>query len=90
VTSLEGLAAVACGTHEPHHGVRLYAAAQAVREAIGVRPTRAIRAKREGDFAAARREVGWKGVSSAWENGRTLSGAQLVALARGVSDRPPG
>jgi len=88
VTTLEGLAAVACRTHEPLHGVHLYAAAQAVREVIGVRPMRAIRAKREDDLAAARREVGWNGVSSAWETGRTLSAAQIVALARRISDRP--
>ena len=70
---LEGVAAMraACGRVEP--AVRLWAAAEALREEIGAPPNDPERARYEPLVAEAREALGEEAFAKAWADGRRLS-----------------
>jgi hypothetical protein len=65
----------------PERPVRLHAAAQALRDAIGkpVAPSR--RAEHQRELAAARAALGKQAFAAAWAEGRAMTLEQAVAYA---------
>jgi hypothetical protein len=69
---LEGLAAVASAQRQPERAVQLFAAAAALREAIGAPLSPADQAGYDRTIAALRATLGADGFAAAWALGRTL------------------
>jgi len=70
---LEGIAGLALARGKPADAARLYAAADALREAIGApRPPR-LRAPHEQAIGALRRELGQDAFAAAWSEGQALT-----------------
>jgi len=79
--SLDGLACTAAARGEAGRAARLFGAAEALREAMGIPLPSAARALREPYTRAARSrldEVEW---TRRWEEGRAMSQEEAVALA---------
>jgi predicted ATPase/DNA-binding SARP family transcriptional activator/DNA-binding CsgD family transcriptional regulator len=83
VESLEGLACAAEARGEAGRSARLFGAAEALREALGVPQPPAERALREPYLTAARSRRN----DAAWEEGRTMTFEEAVEYA--LSDDPP-
>ena len=77
-TSLEGLAGVGAAQGEPAWAARLWGAAEALREAIGVPMTPGARASYESSVAAARTQLGEAAFADRWAEGRTMSLEQVL------------
>ena len=77
--SLEGLAALEAGQGMPQHAVRLWGAAQALREAIGAPIYPVYRASYEQALALARAQLGEQGFHAAWAKARALAPEQALA-----------
>jgi hypothetical protein len=84
--SLEGLAAVAVidGWHE--QAARLYGAASAGREQVGVPATLMEREIHEPRLAAVRAALGEEAFTAAWEAGRALSLEDAVRYAMEITE----
>jgi hypothetical protein len=79
--ALESCAALATAQDEPERAVRLWGAANALREEIGV-PLRSInREKLDRDMAALRAALGAEAFATAWEAGHVMTWEQAVAYA---------
>jgi tetratricopeptide (TPR) repeat protein len=76
---LEGLAGVACAEGLPAQAARLFAAADALREAIGFPVPVGRRGRRERDMTAAREALGEAAFMSLWESGRCIALDRVVA-----------
>ena len=76
---LEILAAVAAARGRPTPAARLFGAAEALREAIGVAPRPIFRPSYEQFIAAARVQVGEKKFAAAWAAGREMTPEQAAA-----------
>jgi predicted ATPase/class 3 adenylate cyclase len=80
---LEGLAGVAAGLNQPERAARLFAAAEAVREAIGAPADAGVCDLYVPLKAAARDALGEETFAAAWAEGRAMSLAQAVEYALG-------
>lgn len=78
---LEGLAGVAGAQGEPERAARLWGAAEALREAIGVPVYLDYLPIYERHIATARAQLEEPGWSTAWEEGRAMSHDQMVDYA---------
>lgn len=79
--SLEGLAGLALAQNHAERAVRLYAAAEAVRQAIQAPRVPRRRAAYERDVAAARRALGEEEFATAWAQGQAMTPEQVWELA---------
>jgi predicted ATPase/DNA-binding XRE family transcriptional regulator len=75
---LEGMAAVRAASGRPEPAVRLWAAAEALREAIGAPPKDVERARYEPLVAAAREALGEEAFAHTWAEGRGLGPEQAL------------
>jgi tetratricopeptide (TPR) repeat protein len=78
---LAGLAGVAALDEEPKRAARLWSAAEAHRQALGVRDAPASRATRERLMAAVKEQLGEAAFAAAWAEGARLTLEQAVELA---------
>jgi predicted ATPase/Tfp pilus assembly protein PilF len=79
--SLEGLATVAGAQGRTERAARLWAAAERLREAIGVTLSPAERQRHESDLSRRRSQVDEESWGAAWQEGRLMTLEQAVAYA---------
>jgi predicted ATPase/DNA-binding SARP family transcriptional activator len=79
--NLEGLAAVAVAEAQSERAVRLFGAAEGLREAIGAPLPPADRAEHNRSVAAARTALGEEAFAAAWAEGRALSLEAAISYA---------
>jgi predicted ATPase/class 3 adenylate cyclase/DNA-binding CsgD family transcriptional regulator len=84
---LEGLGSVVAAQGEPEHAVRLWAAADAVREAMGAPMRPPHRALREPELARVRAELDPGTYAAAWEEGRGLRPLRATSYALTVVEQ---
>ncbi len=77
--SLEGLAALEAGQGEPRQAVRLWGAAEALREAIGAPMHPVHCASYEQAITLARAKLGEQALGHAWAEGRSMTPEQALA-----------
>ncbi|HEX6477303.1 MAG TPA: LuxR C-terminal-related transcriptional regulator [Ktedonobacteraceae bacterium] len=77
--SLEGLAALEAGQGGPRQAVRLWGAAEALREAIGAPMHPVHRASYEQALALVHTELGERAFAAAWAEGRNMTPDQVLA-----------
>jgi predicted ATPase/DNA-binding CsgD family transcriptional regulator len=82
---LEGLAALEAEQSKPEHAVRLWGAAEALREAIGAPMYPVYRASYEQAVALARTKQRSQAFAAAWAQGREMTAEQALALATQVA-----
>jgi ATP/maltotriose-dependent transcriptional regulator MalT len=90
--SLEGLAALKAEQGEPRQAVRLWGAAEALRETIGAPMHPVHRTDYEQAMAPARTELGERTFAAAWAEGRSMTPEQVpsaLALASAPAQVPP-
>jgi predicted ATPase/class 3 adenylate cyclase len=80
---LEGLAHVAGAEGQPERVVRLYGAAEVLREAIDTPLPTSDRADYDRSVSAARAELGEETFAKAWEEGRKMMMEEAIAYALG-------
>lgn len=87
---LDGLAIIAAACGQPVRAVRLFAAAESVREALGapLAASTAVHASRVRSLAVVRTELGEDVFAAAWTTGRALSLEAIVAEAGAVEPQP--
>jgi DNA-binding CsgD family transcriptional regulator len=85
---LEDIADIAGRIGQPETAARLYGAADAQRQQLGLPIDPPFRAEYERDVAVARRALGEAAFAAAWAAGRALSDEQAVAEALAVSIQP--
>ncbi len=78
---LEGFAGIASGQGNAERSTRLYAAAQVLRQKVGVSPVSVERAEVERDVAAACARLGKAAFEAAWTEGGAMTLEQAIALA---------
>jgi ATP/maltotriose-dependent transcriptional regulator MalT len=78
--SLDGLAAVAVAERRPEHAARLFGAAEAMREEIGVPVPPVRRASYERAVAAMRAQLAASAFANIWAEGRRMSPEQIVNM----------
>jgi DNA-binding CsgD family transcriptional regulator/tetratricopeptide (TPR) repeat protein len=78
-SSLEGLADVVAVQGDPMWVVRLYGAAEALRESVGTPLPPVERTTYERSVAAARAQLGEKTFATAWAQGRIMTVEQVLA-----------
>lgn len=83
--ALTGLGGIAATAREPEVAVRLFGAAEEIRESIGLSLQRHIRTQYEAAIATAKDALGEVGFEAAWEAGQALSLEQAVADATTVA-----
>jgi tetratricopeptide (TPR) repeat protein len=87
---LEGLAHLAAVGGEPERAARLFGAAEALYESVGVRLPVFDPNAYEPALASVRAALDEVAVAAVWEDGRALSFEQAVVQARDVADRLAG
>jgi predicted ATPase/DNA-binding CsgD family transcriptional regulator len=88
--TLEGLAGLAAAQQQHQRALHLAGAASAARDATGMRPLPAhFHPRLYSWLAPARRRVGTKAASEAWELGRKLSLPEAMAYATGEAGKMP-
>ena len=88
---LEELASVVMAQGEPVWAARLWGAADALRDTVGLPLPPVFRADYERSVAAARTRIGEKAFTAAWAEGRTMA-PEHVFIARGpatIATSPP-
>lgn len=80
-TVLEGLAEVACAQGEFERAVRLFGAAEVLREAIGTPVPLCERPDRDGNVASARARLDGAAWEAAWAEGQAMSLGEAVGYA---------
>lgn len=88
VESLIGLAGTAMLSGQHEAAAKLFAAAEAVRTAIGLKLQRYVQVEFDQAVAKVRADLGETRFASAWEAGSTLSLAQAIADAEQVATVP--
>jgi predicted ATPase/Tfp pilus assembly protein PilF len=83
IESLEGLATAACGHGDQQLGIRLFAAAEALRLALEASPAPSSGEDRERCLSRARRALGEVAFNREWTKGEELSLDEAIAEARG-------
>ncbi len=76
---LEGLAAVACARREPSRAARLFAAADALREAIGAPLPPVDHSRRAWQLAAVRAQLDSALFTAAWAEGHAMALERILA-----------
>jgi hypothetical protein len=89
ISNLEGFAAVIAAEGKPKQAARLYGAAEALREAIGVPLEPSGRAHYKRDVAAARALLDEAAWMAAWAAGRAMSFEDAVTFALEKDTMPP-
>ncbi|HEY8448163.1 MAG TPA: LuxR C-terminal-related transcriptional regulator [Thermomicrobiales bacterium] len=89
VESLTGLASIAGSYGQAETAARLFAAAERVRSAIGLRLQRYVRTERDEAVDAARRELGEAAFNAAWEAGQALSLDEAAGIAATIIPSRP-
>jgi predicted ATPase/transcriptional regulator with XRE-family HTH domain len=85
---LEGLASVAWTQGQPRRAARLFGAAEALRQTIGVPPPPVERANYEPSIARVRAHLGEATFAMAWAEGQAMTQEQAIAYALGESEPP--
>jgi predicted ATPase/Tfp pilus assembly protein PilF len=85
---LEGLAGVAVATNRPERAARLFAAADAIRQATGLLLDPADVEEVERNVATGKMQLDDTAWEAAWSEGLGMSTEQAVAYAAGEDDRP--
>ena len=80
---LEGFARIASGQGNAERATRLDAAAQVLRQRVGVSPVSVERTEFECDVEAACVQLG-AAYDAAWETGHTMTPEQAIAYALGA------
>ena len=97
-SSLEGLAGVVAVQGDPMWAIRLYGAAEALRESVGTPVPPVERSTYERSVAAARAQLGEKTFATAWAEGRIMTveqvlvaqgPASILSPSTGSSSAPP-
>ncbi|GAA3070468.1 hypothetical protein GCM10010485_05030 [Streptosporangium carneum] len=89
--SLEAVAGLAVEQRRHEHAARLFGAAQALRDRLGLPRPPAVTRQHEADLAEARAALGSAGFSAAWQEGAGLEVDQAVTYAgRGRGPRGQG
>ncbi|MEV7008501.1 tetratricopeptide repeat protein [Streptosporangium sp. NPDC051022] len=89
--SLEAVAGLAAGHRRHEHAARLFGAAQALRDLLGLSRPPAAAPQYEADLSEARAALGAAGFSAAWAEGAGLEVDQAVVYAgRGRGPRGQG
>lgn len=83
--TLEGLANVAGAQGQAGCAAKLFGAAEALREAIGVPMEPSKRAEHDRIVAAVRSALGEDAIAAAWAEGRAMTLEQAIAYALGAS-----
>jgi tetratricopeptide (TPR) repeat protein len=78
---LAGLAGAAALDEEPERAAWLWGAAEALRQALGVRHAPASRVTRERSMASTREELGEDAFAAVWEQGASVSTEEVIAQA---------
>ena len=81
VQSLEGLASLATQQNQPERAVRLFAWADAIREAIGDPRSPAAQADVDRDFAQIQTQLDEVAIEAAQVEGRAMTMEQAIELA---------
>ncbi|MER3487122.1 MAG: hypothetical protein C4345_15225 [Chloroflexota bacterium] len=89
IESLTGLAGVAAAHGQPGLAARLFAAAEAVRETIGLRLQRYVQVEFERAVAAVRKELGEEAFAAEWAAGMALSLDDAIATAAMIDPARP-
>jgi predicted ATPase/transcriptional regulator with XRE-family HTH domain len=84
-TCLEGFAGIAELAEQPARAVRLFGAAAAIRDRLGIPPFGGERADYERRLAAARIQLGDAAFDVAWEAGQMMTAEQAIAYAMDAS-----
>ncbi len=79
--SLERLGGVAAALEQPVRAAALFGAADALRQAIGSRPSPSARADAERDVAGLRAALGEQAFATAWARGQAMTLDQAIAHA---------
>jgi tetratricopeptide (TPR) repeat protein len=87
---LEGLAGLFVAQGEPVRAVRLWGAADALREAMGTPIPHVYRADYEHSVAAARAQLGEKAFAAAWAEGRMMTLEQVLSGGEPAGTFAPG
>jgi tetratricopeptide (TPR) repeat protein len=87
---LEGLAGLFVAQGEPVRAVRLWSAADALREAMGTPMPPVYRADYERSVAAARAQLGEKAFAAAWAKGRMMTLEQVLTVGEPAVISTPG
>jgi hypothetical protein len=87
---LEGLAGLFVAQGEPVRAVRLWGAADALREAMGTLIPPVYRANYERSLAAARAQLGEKAFAAAWAEGRMMTLEQVLSGGEPAVISTPG
>jgi predicted ATPase/class 3 adenylate cyclase len=80
-SSLESIGGIACVTGRAERGVRLFAAADAIRSTIGVPHTGPERTVHEADLAVARAALGAERFAESWAAGQRLNREHAIEFA---------
>jgi hypothetical protein len=80
---LEGFARIASGQANAERATRLYAAAQAVRQRVGISRVSVERPEYDRDVTAVRARLG-AAFDAAWETGYTMTPEQAITYALGT------
>ncbi|MFN2433361.1 MAG: tetratricopeptide repeat protein, partial [Gemmatimonadota bacterium] len=83
---LEGLARVHAAGGDPERAVRLFAAEEALQEAVGAPLWPAMHPDHERDVAATRERLGLDAFQSAWSEGRRMTFSEILDYA--LSEAP--
>ena len=86
-SGLEGLAGVVAAQDNPAWAVRLWGAAESLRQALSMPLPPVERATYEHSVATARTQLGEKAFAIAWAQGRTMTPEQALA-AQGAAEMP--
>ena len=84
---LEEVAGVALGEHRPERAVRLWAAADKLRETLDAPLAPVAEAVRDRCYAVARAELGQSVWETAWAEGRAMSLDESLDYALGADTR---
>ena len=88
--TLEGFASVAAAERDLQRAVRLWGAAEALRDSVGLPMPPHRRRRHSAAITAARTALGDKAFETAWAAGRALSVDEAVSFALDTAERQPG
>jgi DNA-binding NarL/FixJ family response regulator len=89
IESLTGLAGIAGAHGQPGLAARLFAAAEAVRETIGLRLQRYVQSEFERAVDAVRKELGEDAFAAEWAAGKALSLDEAIVTAGMIDSARP-
>jgi DNA-binding NarL/FixJ family response regulator len=87
--TLEGFASVAAAEHDLQRAVRLWGAAEALRDTVGLPMPPHRRRRHTAAITAARAELGDDAFETAWADGRALSVDEAMSFALDTAEARP-